>query len=126
MVASGKWGKSIYKNDEMSIMEGSRMYDKFYYVKSSDLISSKKLQGRIKNGDILFLVKHPELRSKKTHAMIGHLGILEVGNDGEIYLIHASGVKRYDVPQGKVKKVKLVDYLIEKKDRWAGVHITRI
>ena len=102
------------------------MYDKFYYVKSSDLISSKKLQGRIKNGDILFLVKHPELRSKKTHAMIGHLGILEVGKDGEIYLIHASGVKRYDVPQGKVKKVKLVDYLIEKKDRWAGVHITRI
>ena len=126
MVASGKWGKSIYKNDEMSIMEGSRMYDKFYYVKSSDLISSKKLQGRIKNGDILFLVKHPELRSKKTHEMIGHLGILEVRNDGEIYLIHASGVKRYDVPQGKVKKVKLVDYLIEKKDRWAGVHITRI
>ena len=126
MISSSKWGKSIYTNEEMSTMEGSRMYDKLHYVKSQDFINSKKLQQRVQNGDILFLVKHLELRSPKTHAMIGHLGILEVGQDGEIYLIHASGVKRYDVPQGKVVKIKLTDYLQEKKAKWAGIYITRM
>ena len=126
MIYSGKWGKSIYSDNEMSVMAGSRHYKRFHYIKSQDFINSKKLQQRVQNGDILFLVKHPELRSPKTHAAIGHLGILEVGRDGEIHLIHASGVKRYDVPQGKVIKVKLTDYLQEKKAKWAGIYITRI
>ena len=125
MIYSGKWGKSIYANEEMSTMEGSRMYDKFYYVKSRDFINSGKLQQRVQNGDILFLFKFPEKRSKSQDA-IGHLGILEVGKDGEIYLIHAGGSKRYDVPQGKVGKVKLTKYLQKKKAKWAGIYITRI
>ena len=125
MIYSGKWGKSIYSDNEMSVMAGSRHYKRFHYVKSQDFINSKKLQQRVQNGDILFLFKFPEKRSKSQDA-IGHLGILEVGRDGEIHLIHASGVKRYDVPQGKVVKVKLIDYLKEKKAKWAGIYITRI
>ena len=96
MISSGKWGESIYTNNEMSVMAGSRHYKWFYYVKSQDFINSKKLQQRVQNGDILFLYKFPEKRSKLNEA-IGHLGIIEVKN-GEIYLIHASGRKGYDVP----------------------------
>lgn len=114
MIFSGKWGKSIYSDNEMSVMAGSRHHKRFHYVKSQDFINSKKLQQRVQNGDILFLFKFPEKRSKSQDA-IGHLGILEVGKDGEIYLIHAGGSKRYDVPQGKVVKVKLTKYLQKKK-----------
>ena len=124
MIFSGKWGKSIYTNEEMSTMEGSRMYDKLHYVKSQDFIKSKELQQRVQSGDILFLFKFPKKRSKLQEA-IGHLGILEVQN-GDIYLIHASGKKKYNVPQGKVVKVKLTDYLQEKKAKWAGIYITRM
>ena len=124
MIYSGKWGKSIYANEEMSTMPGSRHYQQFYYMKSQDFINSKKLQQRVQNGDILFLYKFPEKRSKSQEA-IGHLGILEVQN-GDIYFIHASGNKRFDLPQGKVVKVKLTDYLKEKKDKWAGIYITRV
>ena len=124
MIFSGKWGKSIYTNEEMSIMEGSRMYDKLHYVKSQDFIKSKELQQRVQSGDILFLFKFPKKRSKLQEA-IGHLGILEVQN-GDIYLIHASGKKKYNVPQGKVVKVKLTDYLQEKKAKWAGIYVTRM
>ena len=124
MISSGKWGKSIYANEEMSVMTGSRHYKRFYYVKSNDFINSKKMQQRVQSGDILFLFKFPEKRSKSQEA-IGHLGILEVKN-GEIYFIHASGNKRFDLPQGKVVKVKLTDYLAGKKDKWAGIYVTRI
>ena len=124
MIFSGKWGKSIYAENEMSVMAGSRHYKQFYYVKSQDFINSKKLQQRVQNGDILFLYKFPEKRSKLNEA-IGHLGIIEVKN-GEIYFIHASGRKGYDVPQGKVVKVKLTSYLATKKEKWAGIYLTRI
>ena len=125
MISSGKWGKSIYADNEMSVMTGSRHYKQFYYIKSQDFINSKKLQQRVQSGDILFLFKFPEKRSKSQEA-IGHLGILEVDDKGEIYFIHASGNKRFDLPQGKVMKVKLTDYLQEKKAKWAGIYITRI
>ena len=124
MIFSGKWGKSIYAENEMSVMAGSRHYKRFYYVKSQDFINSKKLQQRVQNGDILFLYKFSEKRSKLNEA-IGHLGIIEVKN-GEIYLIHASGRKGHDVPQGKVVKVKLTSYLAAKKEKWAGIYLTRI
>lgn len=123
MISSGKWGESIYTNNEMSVMAGSRHYKQFHYIKSQDFINSKKLQQRVQNGDILFLFKFPEKRSKSQEA-IGHLGIVEVQN-GAIYFIHASGNKRFDIPQGKVMKVKLTDYLQEKKAKWAGIYITR-
>ena len=124
MISSGKWGKSIYDDNEMSVMAGSRHYKQFHYIKSQDFINSKKLKQRVQSGDILFLFKFPEKRSKLQEA-IGHLGIVEVQN-GEIYFIHASGNKRFDLPQGKVMKVKLTDYLQEKKAKWAGIYITRM
>ena len=130
MIASGKWGKSIFNKNEISIMQGSRMYKEFYYVKNEDIINNVKLQKKIKNGDILFLYKNPEKRSKAQEA-IGHLGILEVDKKTkDIYFIHASGVKCFTEeclkkPQGKVKKVLLLDYLKETK-KFVGVDILRI
>ena len=64
MISSGKWGKSIYADNEMSVMAGSRHYKRFHYVKSQDFINSKKLQQRVQNGDILLLFKFPEKRTK--------------------------------------------------------------
>ena len=132
MIASGKWGKSIFNKNEMSKLKGSRMYKEFSYVKSEDIIGNKKLQKKIKNGDILFLYKHPEKRSKAQEA-IGHLGILEVDKKTKnIYFIHASGNKCFKDEcfkqrnQGAVKKVLLNEYLQEKKDKFVGIDILRI
>ena len=131
MIASGKWGTSIFKNSEMLKIQGSRMYKEFYYVKSEDFIVNKKLQKKVKNGDILFLFKHPEKRSKAQEA-IGHIGILEVDKKTkDVYFIHASGDKCFNDKcfkrrQGKVKKVLLNKYLKDKKDKFAGVDVLRI
>ena len=122
MIASKKWGKSVFTEKEMAKMPGTRMYKTFSYMPSEKLIKGKKLQSKIKNGDILFLVKRPELRSK-AQEIIGHLGIIEV-NDKKIYLIHASGSKGLEKQQGKVKKVELMEYLSEMK-KFAGVYVTR-
>ena len=132
MIASGKWGKSIFNKNEMSKMQGSRMYKEFYYVKSDDFVGNQKLQKKIKNGDILFLYKYPEKRSKAQEA-IGHLGILEVDKKTKnIYFIHASGnkclkdecFKQHN--QGAVKKILLNQYLQEKKEKFVGIDILRI
>ncbi len=122
MIFSGKWGKSIFSNNEMSIVEGTRAYKTFYYMPKKKLISDKKVISKIKTGDILFLVKKPQLRSKAKE-IIGHLGILDV-EDGKVYFIHASGVKGLNKKQGKVKKVLLSDYL-EDTSRFIGAYITR-
>ena len=123
MIASGKWGKSIFKENEMTKMIGSRMYDYFYYIPNDKIIGNKKMQSRIKSGDILFLFKDPNKRSKAKEA-IRHLGILDVVN-GKVYLIYASGVKGLEKEQGKVKKVLLDEYLINTK-KFVGVYISRI
>ena len=123
MVASGKWGKSIYKPEQMKKIIGTRMYRDFPYIPSKEFIENTKLQNEIKKGDIVFFVKRIDLRSK-SQEMIGHLGILDVV-DGKIYVIHASGHKSFDKPQGKVVKVLLIDYLKE-MSKFAGIYISRI
>ena len=124
MIASGKWGKSIFNKNEVSKLKGSRMYKYFNYVKSADFIKNKSLQKKVKNGDIVFLYKDPSKRSK-SQAAVGHLGVLEIGKDGQIYFIHASGHKDYEHPQGKVKKVIFNDYLAE-MSKFVGIDILRI
>jgi hypothetical protein len=123
MIFSGKWGKSIFSNEEMKKMKGTRFYDVFYYMpKEKIILNDVKVVSKIKTGDILFLVKKPSLRSKSAE-IIGHLGILDVVNN-DIYFIHASGFKSFNKPQGKVKKVLLRDYLRE-MSKFVGVYITR-
>ena len=124
MIASSKWGKTIFSKNDFSKLKGSRMYKYFNYVKSEDFIKNKHLQQKVRNGDILFLYKDPAKRSKVNEA-IGHLGILEVGKDSNVYLIHASGHKTMTKPQGKVKKVILTEYLKE-MSKFVGIDILRI
>lgn len=123
MILSGKYGKSIFNKKETSVMKGSRMYKNFNFVKSDDFIQNKYLQKKVKNGDILFLYKHPDKRSKANEA-VGHLGVLEVDKNGIIYFIHASGSKNITKIQGAVKKVKLIEYLKE-MNNFIGIDIVR-
>ena len=122
MIASSKWGNSIFTKDEMSKIKGTRMYNVFYYLPKEKLFNNTEYFSRIKTGDIVFLVKKPELRSK-AQEIIAHLGIVEVKNN-EVYFIHASGIKGENKPQGKVKKVIFKDYLQE-MSKFIGVYITR-
>lgn len=124
MIMSGKWGKNIYKDNQMTKMKGSRMYKYFPYIPSQEFIKNQALQKEVKKGDIVFFVKRLDLRSKTANEIIGHLGILDVV-DGKIYLTHASGHKSFKKPQGKVVKVPLIDYLKEMK-RFAGIYISRM
>lgn len=124
MVMSGKWGKNIYKDNQMTKMKGSRMYKYFPYIPSQEFINNQALQKEVKKGDIVFFVKRLDLRSPTTHAIIGHLGILDV-IDGKVYVTHASGSKTYKKPQGKVVKVLLTDYLKDKTG-FAGIYISRM
>lgn len=122
MIASGKWGDSVFSRNEMTQMPGSRMYKTFFYLPKDVLLKKQEFLSRIQKGDIIFLVKDPKKRSK-TQEIIAHLGIADVVNN-DVYLIHASGWKGLNKPQGRVKKVLLKDYLLE-MSKFVGVYITR-
>lgn len=115
MISNSKWGIDVSPAiGKISKIEGTRGVSFFNFVAKNDI----NLQN-FKNGDIIFFVKAKEKRV--VDEVVGHLGFIEVKNDN-IYLIHASGVKKPET-NGSVKKVLLKDYLNETK--FIGVVVKR-
>jgi hypothetical protein len=116
MISSGKWGREITPDIGNPLrIKGSRGRD-FVDILVPDEIS-RGLR-KLKNGDIVFFIKKPEER--KLGEIVGHIGILKVEQDQEVYLIHASGTKERG---GMVNKVLLTDYVSQMP--FIGVKITR-
>ncbi len=122
MIKSGKWGEDITpKVGKITKVKGSRGTDSVEILSPDAFLKGIK---NLKGGDIIFFIKKPEER--KREEIVGHLGILKVEESpegkvgGEIYLIHATGVKGKG---GAVKKVLLKGYL--SKMPFIGVKITR-
>lgn len=116
MVMSKKWGTNITnKIGKVSYIGGTRGYDKFGYIKKSDV----NLQA-FQNGDIIFFVK--DEKKRVVNEVVGHLGFVESSKDG-VYFIHASGTKKPET-DGKVQKILLHDYL--QKTGFIGIMVKRI
>ena len=62
---------------------------------------------------------------RKVGEIIAHLGILEKTKNGNVYVIHASGKKDPEWKDAGVIRVKLNEYLKQKKNKFSGVYITR-
>lgn len=115
MISSSKWGIDVSDSiGEISQVEGTRGVSFFNFVAKNDV----RLEN-FQNGYIIFFVKAKEKRV--VDEVIGHLGFIEVENDN-VYLIHASGVKKPEA-NGSVKKVLLSDYLNQTK--FIGVVVKR-
>jgi cell wall-associated NlpC family hydrolase len=122
MVFSGKWGRNI--TDELgasTTISGSRGRAQVIILPKSAL-STRALQRRLQDGDIIFWVKDPKKRV--VEEIVAHLAFIRVKN-GAPYLIHASGSKnKWGTPNGgMVKEVPFVDYLRDSK--FIGAFITR-
>jgi hypothetical protein len=117
MISSGKWGREITLDIGNALrIKGSRGKDFVDILLPDELYRGLR---KLKSGDIVFFIKNPEER--KLGEIVGHIGILKVGQDEEAYLIHASGTKERG---GMVKKVLLKDYVSQMP--FIGVKITRI
>ncbi|MBF0329198.1 MAG: hypothetical protein HQL10_08565 [Nitrospirae bacterium] len=124
MISSGKWGKDITAEiGEIVKIKGSRGTRTFAMLTPQNIL---KGLNRLKDGDIIFLVKAPHKR--KTDEIVGHMGIIKTDaltdpvsdSHKKVYLIHAGGRKGVG---GSVKKVLLQDYI--KKMPFVGAKITR-
>jgi hypothetical protein len=116
MISSGKWGRDITDEIGKTLrIKGSRR------TNFADILSSDELQrnaGRLKIGDLIFFVKRPEER--QVEEIVGHLGIIKVEQDREVFLIHASGTKGKG---GSVQKILLKEYISQMP--FIGAKITR-
>jgi hypothetical protein len=117
MISSGKWGREITHEIGVTLkIKGSRGREVADTLSSEELFKGMK---KLKDGDILFFIKKPEER--RVGEIVGHIGILKVEQNHEVYLIHASGTKERG---GRVKKVLLKEYASQMP--FIGVKITRI
>lgn len=107
MFLSGKWGKLLDVDPRALCRVFSRRLG--VYVPYVPKGKYKLVENFIASGGIVFFVKDPS-RSKRGE-LVGHIGILEKSN-GEIYLIHAKGVKNRS---GVVVRERFVDYLFRSK-----------
>lgn len=115
MISSPKWGIDVSNSiGKISQIEGTRGIDYFNFVGKND-VNLRNFQ----NGDIIFFIKAKEKRV--ADEVIGHLGFIEVEN-GSVYLIHASGLKKFEA-NGSVKKVLLANFL--QKTNFIGVIVKR-
>ncbi len=122
-IPTGKLGNDITLliSDKISVTFSSRVH-RFEFIPKSEIC---KIEKKLRNGDILFFVKHP--KDRKVDEIIGHLGIVKI-EGGKAFLIHASGykVKNYKTTKnvGKVTKEPLCKYLM--KSRFLGIKVTRL
>ncbi|MEO5356228.1 MAG: DUF1460 domain-containing protein [Nitrospirae bacterium YQR-1] len=107
MVFSGKWGEDITGKlgAAPAQIKGDRGVDTVSIIAKENI---KEVLPHLKSGDIVFLIKKVEKRV--VGEIVGHEGIIKVEKDGDIYLIHASGLKNKESENYKVKKVSLLDY----------------
>ncbi len=116
MISSGKWGREITGEMGKTFrINGSRGNPIVEILSPVELL---KKTGSLKSGDILFLIKKPEERSRME--VVGHIGIIKVEESRGACLIHASGTKEKG---GSVKEVLLQEYV--SKMSFIGVKITR-
>ncbi len=116
MIASGKWGKDITAAVGPTVpLPGSRGTSHWDVLTKSTLPRSA---GKLKSGDIVFFMTAPEKR--KVGEGVGHMGIIKVERNGQVFLIHAGGTKKKG---GMVKKVLWKDYISNMP--FIGVKITR-
>lgn len=117
MAFSGKYGRNVTKElGDTVVIEGSRSY------KTVDIVETKNSKidfTKLKSGDVVFLIKNVEKR--KVGEIVGHLGIIKA-EGGEVYFIHASGVKNKG---GVVKKVDFKNYLDQNYPYFIGFIVTR-
>lgn len=122
MVFSGKWGKNI--TDDLgttTTIPGSRGRGQVIVIPKASL-ATRKVQQRLRDGDIVFWVKDPSKRV--VEEIVAHLAIVRIKN-GLPFLIHASGSKnKWSTPNGgMVKEVPFADYLRDTK--FIGAFVTR-
>ena len=135
MIDSDRWGREITGEfGKVTEITGSRGREKVKIISKKTMLNcsngSSGLNGsscfsKLRDGDFIFFIKAVEKR--KVGEIVGHIGIVktevrsqksevrdneeqraESKDQREIYLIHASGLKNKG---GKVKKVRLSDYI---------------
>ena len=104
MLASGKWGIDVTAElgARTSQIEGARGHERVVIIPSAEVATAL---GKIRSGDIIYLIKHPEKRV--VGEIVGHLGIA-LKEGGQVYMVHASGSK--NDTGGGVVKVLLGEY----------------
>ena len=135
VIADGKFGQSIFSNDEMQEIDGERMHKKWFQLQIEDVINNdviknnnlnqtnERIFDRIKTGDLVFFIRKKELR--EVGEIIAHLGVLEKTKNGNVYVIHASGKKDPEWKDAGVVRVRLDKYLKNKINKFSGIYITR-
>ncbi|MBF0519313.1 MAG: DUF1460 domain-containing protein [Nitrospirae bacterium] len=105
MVSSGKWGTDVTKElGSTTKIKGDRGVESVSIIPKENI---KDVLSKLKSGDIVFLIKKVEKRV--VGEIVGHEGVIKVEN-GDVYLIHASGLKNKENENYKVKKVPLLEY----------------
>ncbi|MBI5379812.1 MAG: hypothetical protein HZA23_06615 [Nitrospirae bacterium] len=122
MIDSGKWGREVTAAlGPTTAIPGSRGRERVTILPKAALLQAET-QARLRNGDLLFLIKDPKKRV--AGEIVGHLGIL-VARANTLYLVHASGRKTDPTAplNGAVKRVKLTEYAAAMP--FLGARVTR-
>lgn len=116
MLDSGKWGTELTASlGRTTLIRGTRGRGRVAVIAKKDL---GPVFGRLRNGDLVFFVKSPGKRT--ANELIGHIGIIKV-EAGEVFLIHASGIKNRG---GAVQQVPFAAYAGAMP--FIGVRISRL
>ena len=115
MVRGGRWGRDVTAElGNILRIRGERGVEYLDILPSEGIIGA---MGSLRSGDIVFFIKSPDKRV--VGEVVGHLGILKT-EEGEVYLIHASGRKHKG---GRVVKVPFTEYASDMP--FIGIIVTR-
>lgn len=116
MLDSGKWGRELTASlGKTSMIRGTRGRGRVAMIAKQDI---GPVLGGLRSGDLVFFVTSPKKRT--ANELIGHIGIIKV-EAGEVYLIHASGLKNRG---GTVRQVPFSEYV--ETMPFIGVRISRL
>jgi len=123
VIPTGKLGKDItHSLSERIAHTSSPRVSDFDFIPKEEI---NKVAKKLKDGDIVYFVKG--VKDRKENEIVGHLGIVKIER-GEVFLIHASGIKVNDYTRvkstGRVVKVPLCKYVL--KSRFLGIKVTRM
>jgi hypothetical protein len=118
MIDSGKWGREITRELGPNIsIKGERGRANVDILPREAILAA---QGRLRSGDVVFLIKKVEKRV--VGEIVGHIAVIK-REGGKVYMIHASGRKGRDAKPSRVKKVGLSDYVADMG--FIGVKVVR-
>jgi len=116
MIESGKWGREVTSElGHIDTVQGKECGERVSMIPKKDILT---VLAGLKNGDIVFFVKNPEMRV--AGEIIGHIGIIKREQE-TVYLISAFGQKNKG---GKVKKSLFSAYSAEMP--FVGIKVTRL